>query len=359
MADKLKGLLFPSNIRDYKDDYNRVNIKALTFLLVSGLLLSLVFCVFGYFLKAPREIMAGVVCYLFFFGISCGMRVTYNKDIIAHGTVSLYIWSSVILLFTLFLTLGAREDSLDYMYYFFLFLLPLLIRDSWGNVMIFLLAGAFMILLVEHGIRNTVTFGMCVIHVIITMTASAFLSFRASTERLSIMASHSKAEDQAEHDPLTGIFNRRGGEQMIRAYLASEIAGAFMIIDVDNFKHVNDTYGHAEGDRVLVKVAQTLKNTFRESDVVMRMGGDEFIVYATGMADVSNVENRLSTLVSGLHAIVLNEETGDHVTASIGCIVNLGSYPNYESLSAAADRLLYTVKEGGKDHFICSNKDFA
>jgi diguanylate cyclase (GGDEF)-like protein len=85
----------------------------------------------------------------------------------------------------------------------------------------------------------------------------------------------------------------------------------------------------------------------------MRMGGDEFIVYAVGMADLNHVVSRLENTKASLHKIKLGSG-GEYVTASIGCVINLGSYPDYDTLSAAADKLLYLVKEEGKDNFKCS-----
>jgi diguanylate cyclase (GGDEF)-like protein len=134
--------------------------------------------------------------------------------------------------------------------------------------------------------------------------------------------------------------------------------GAFAIIDVDDFKHVNDTYGHAAGDEVLKKVAATLQTSFRESDVVMRMGGDEFVVYAVGMADIRNVEGKLEQLKAQMHKIILDDQGRDYVTTSVGCIINLGSYPDYEAISQEADKLLYSVKIEGKDNFKCSDKEY-
>ena len=102
-----------------------------------------------------------------------------------------------------------------------------------------------------------------------------------------------------------------------------------------------------------------LQAAFRETDVVMRMGGDEFIVYAINMADINHVENKLRDLIRSVHMVITDEEKHEFITVSIGCIINLGSYPNYEALSSAADKLLYSVKGSGKDSFLCSDMDYA
>ena len=162
------------------------------------------------------------------------------------------------------------------------------------------------------------------------------------------------ATDKADHDALTGVYNRRGGEHLISNYVANGVTGAFMLVDIDDFKYINDHYGHAAGDETLKQIASCLQENFRETDVVMRMGGDEFIVYAVGMADLNHVVSRLENTKASLHQIHPDPTGAGHVSASIGCVINLGSYPDYDTLSAAADKLLYLVKEEGKDNFKCS-----
>ena len=189
--------------------------------------------------------------------------------------------------------------------------------------------------------------------------ATLYLSQRLIHERITFMETSFTATDRADHDALTGIYNRRGGEHLISNYVANGVTGAFMLVDIDNFKHINDDYGHAAGDETLKAIAVALQKNFRETDVVMRMGGDEFIVYAVGMADIHFVTERLERTKASLHMIHPDmSDEGEYVTASIGCVINLGSYPDYDSLSAAADKLLYLVKEEGKDNYKVSSIEY-
>ena len=110
--------------------------------------------------------------------------------------------------------------------------------------------------------------------------ATLYLSQRLIHERITFMETSFTATDRADHDALTGIYNRRGGEHLISNYVANGVTGAFMLVDIDNFKHINDDYGHAAGDETLKAIAAALQKNFRETDVVMRMGGDEFMMIA-------------------------------------------------------------------------------
>lgn len=145
---------------------------------------------------------------------------------------------------------------------------------------------------------------------------------------------------------------------MIRNCVDRQESGTFLIIDVDNFKHVNDAYGHQQGDEVLRRLADTLRMSFKGTDVVMRMGGDEFVVYAVGMVDYTVVCRRLEQLVESVHQIMINEKDQEHVTVSIGGVINDGSYPSYDSLFRMADKYLYKIKEKGKDGFLVHNVSY-
>ena len=79
-------------------------------------------------------------------------------------------------------------------------------------------------------------------------------------------------------DPLTGLYNRRGGEMMVAQKLGNGKPYIFLMLDIDRFKEVNDFYGHHEGDNVLKYVAEELKHCFRQDDVIIRLGGDEFVI---------------------------------------------------------------------------------
>ena len=355
MYKKIKLFLFPPDIGDYKEDFDRENAKALSFLLFSGALLSLLFFLFDRIFEVSMSHHLRVCVYLFFFALSAGMRLSYHDIIDRQGTRALYVWSGILLFYSLIVYAMDKQVHSACLYLLFLLVLSLLIKDAWGHVLILIVLGTVAFIALNLAVSEGTFTGLA----LVAAAAGIYLSGRTDYERITIMTSSTQAETRAEHDALTAIYNRRGGEQLIRAYIESETPGTFLIIDIDDFKHVNDTYGHAAGDLVLKQAADVLKKTFRESDVVMRMGGDEFIVYALGMADIHNVESKLDALRDAIHGIILNEETGEHLTASIGAIINLGSYPSYESVSVAADKLLYYVKSAGKDRYICSDKDYS
>jgi diguanylate cyclase (GGDEF)-like protein/PAS domain S-box-containing protein len=157
----------------------------------------------------------------------------------------------------------------------------------------------------------------------------------------------------ADHDPLTGLFNRRRFDLELRTRVGHArdhgSSGAVLVLDLDNFKYVNDAYGHPAGDELLRSVGGVLGESMREADLLARLGGDEFavIVPESSPAKISGV---VASLLGALreHTVQL-EGHQVRVTASIG-IAGFGpATVDDEDLMAAADRAMYAAKEAGRD----------
>jgi diguanylate cyclase (GGDEF)-like protein len=154
----------------------------------------------------------------------------------------------------------------------------------------------------------------------------------------------------ARTDFLTGAGNARAFYDQAQMELSrlqrSKQALSIAYIDLDNFKKVNDTRGHNEGDRVLKTVVETLKQTLRGSDFIARLGGDEFAILLPSTNDVQS-----RTLIQRLHTTLLNcsDHYGWPVTFSIGVITCLEAPASLESFIAKADELMYKVKASGKN----------
>jgi diguanylate cyclase (GGDEF)-like protein len=174
--------------------------------------------------------------------------------------------------------------------------------------------------------------------------------------RLALEAAKAEAQRVAQLDPLTGVWNRRSLEPLLVA-LGNQPVGV-LSIDIDNFKNINDLFGHAAGDAVLVCVATRLRETSREADAIFRMGGEEFLMILpgvrddTGLLDVAEaVRHRIETAVVSFG----NERI--ELTASIGAArTDLPAGAN-ESLLLAADRALYAAKRGGRNRVRLASPD--
>lgn len=171
---------------------------------------------------------------------------------------------------------------------------------------------------------------------------------------IGIMEDISEAKT-AKYDMLTRLYNRKTAEEMIRARLLSRPTlqpYAFLLLDVDRFKSVNDTYGHPIGDAVLEKTAELLRSSFREEDILGRLGGDEFCVFLSGeQLEKSRLESALVSLHRKAHDL-LECPVGENPAVSFSCgAVFSRSRHTFEQLYMVADEALYRVKENGRDNF--------
>ena len=161
------------------------------------------------------------------------------------------------------------------------------------------------------------------------------------------------AEQQALTDPLTGLANRRAFDQALaRAlFLTQNGGGPFAVahLDLDLFKAVNDTMGHAAGDHVLTRVAGVLRAETRRSDVVARVGGDEFVLLLHGRTHLNNLQGLGDRIIRQLEKPMLFDGQVCRVSASIGMALST-SYvlPKAEQILADADGALYASKRRGR-----------
>lgn len=170
-----------------------------------------------------------------------------------------------------------------------------------------------------------------------------------------------RAKRRALIDELTGAYNRRFLEETLAKLVVPDDRRrghvlSLLVIDLDHFKKINDTYGHQVGDQVLKTIAQTLHRTLKESDVLARYGGEEFIVVLprTDTAGAVAVAERLRTAVAGLSLRKLAPVAPERVTISVG----VATYPVHATTVAelihAADEALYQSKSQGRNRVTCA-----
>jgi diguanylate cyclase (GGDEF)-like protein len=158
-----------------------------------------------------------------------------------------------------------------------------------------------------------------------------------------------RAEEQALTDTLTGLRNRRAMDGTLARLIAADEPFGLMHIDLDLFKQVNDTLGHAAGDHVLVQVARVLQSASRAGDGVFRVGGDEFVVVFPGLADAARLQIVARRMIEALaHPIPWGAGTAQ-ISASVGIVVStLYTEPQADRMLSDADRALYASKNAGR-----------
>jgi diguanylate cyclase (GGDEF)-like protein len=186
-----------------------------------------------------------------------------------------------------------------------------------------------------------------------TLALAAAFAARLARPLAQAVGDVARLTRQAQTDSLTNLANRRGlterlDSELARAY-ENGTSVSFVIADIDNFKAVNDGYGHQTGDQIIRAVAQALAGTVRELDLAARYGGEEFAVVLPGsrLADARRSAERMRRAVSQIEVPGPNGETA-RVTMSFG-VAEFPTYAGAEALVAAADAALYQAKRGGKD----------
>ena len=156
--------------------------------------------------------------------------------------------------------------------------------------------------------------------------------------------------NQAQQDPLTGVYNR-AGVKLINARLEQISRGILFMMDLDDFKSINDNYGHAAGDKLLTAIGRILTETFRTDDIVARVGGDEFVAFLSGSDNRATAEQKGQELLERVRTLRI-EGIDTVASVSIGAASAPGCGRTYEALSAVADEALYQVKNSGKGGFL-------
>ncbi|MEW5755388.1 MAG: EAL domain-containing protein [Pseudomonadota bacterium] len=159
----------------------------------------------------------------------------------------------------------------------------------------------------------------------------------------------------AQHDPLTGLPNRLLFEdrlsQAIQRAAREQLLAAVMFIDLDRFKNINDSLGHAVGDALLKETAQRLRETIRKEDTVARLGGDEFVIIAEAFHEAADAAQLARKLIEAFAQPFLIKEHELHMTLSIGISLYPRDGDDIASLLKHADIALYRVKQSGRNNF--------
>ncbi|MCD2493623.1 EAL domain-containing protein [Lacrimispora sp. NSJ-141] len=158
--------------------------------------------------------------------------------------------------------------------------------------------------------------------------------------------------EKAVRDSLTGLYNRRGAIPLIHSYLdeRQEETAAFIIFDLDNFKQVNDVFGHMYGDTVIADNAGRLKDFFRKNDVICRLGGDEFMVLCKNISETDTMA-RLEQIVQETKRVLRNEGREIVFSFSAGFVMIPEQGTEFDDLYKKADIALFQAKAAGKGRY--------
>lgn len=189
-----------------------------------------------------------------------------------------------------------------------------------------------------------------IMHVTLALVLGVTMAHHSLTVRVSELVLRERLLGQRDTDGLTKVMNRRAAEERIRAVLAqSHTTSVMIMLDVDNFKRINDQYGHTYGDHVLEELSAVLRSSFRSSDIISRLGGDEFMVFAVAVPDEKWAQERAADVLKKLSQAELLGKGPARVSVSMGIVLTPKYGTGFDELYRKADHALYAAKRQGKN----------
>ncbi|MBQ3318628.1 GGDEF domain-containing protein [Candidatus Saccharibacteria bacterium] len=191
--------------------------------------------------------------------------------------------------------------------------------------------------------RRTDLAALLVVH------ACAIVFFLVFVERLkeSYAARLRRAKHQRDTDALTGLLQKETGQRAVDRYLSAhpDDCSVLVVFDIDDFKSVNDAHGHLIGDSVLQLIGETARNYFRDDDILVRFGGDEFVLFLPDVQDRRIASSILRRFRKNLKTSLVSLSGVENVTCSFGAVCFLNEEKTFRELFARADSALYLAKQ--------------
>ncbi|MBQ8162371.1 MAG: GGDEF domain-containing protein [Clostridia bacterium] len=326
--------------RDAVTRSNRESIQVLSCIMVGASLLTIAF---GYATHQPMEGL-----YVCLYNLVCGiagMLIAFRKDsprlalltvgyLLSLGAYSLSIYGSLILETDAF-WFGTQAAVGCYLFDY-----------AWRVGLLQFLS--FLGLCISWIISSPAPIGGTrVLFAAQFLLIGLITTYMLNRTRASMILSREETKKASETDLLTGLTTRIAAQQEIESSLQSGDQGVLMLLDLDQFKSVNDLLGHQMGDKVLVEVAADMKKLFRSSDVISRLGGDEFMLYLKNVHEQAWAMQRATQIVQVIRRWVISGSTSIEISASIGIVMTDMVERSYDSLYHAADIAMYTAKRDG------------
>ena len=209
---------------------------------------------------------------------------------------------------------------------------------------------ALTMILTSFVFKSSEVFNVNMFSTFLSFVIGVYIMYVLYTNRARESKHRKKLRKMGQTDKLTKIYNRGATEAMSQEYMHanSETKYALMIIDIDEFKSVNDTYGHQTGDMVIQSVAKIIEEAAGEDNITGRMGGDEFMVFVKSWNDLYDIKEIAGQILRNAQKIEMPDDRV-HISCSIGvCALKEDEWMEYEDMFSCADKALYYIKENGK-----------
>lgn len=267
-----------------------------------------------------------------------------------HATAAFYFWITPLMLMGIVIGTFADPQQPSITIMVFLCVLPMFILDKPWKIVLFILMHSVVYTICCYLAKSPELFIADMIDLVLFMVLSVGVNCLILRERIDNVEYAMKMRLMAETDALTELNNRGAGEKRVKLLMEQGKSGMFLLLDFDNFKEINDNYGHVNGDKALKAVAACLRESFRDNDVVMRFGGDEFGVFAQGIKNRRTGEMCINRMMRKIHDLFVPDMPDYHFSVSAGItFFNADSQKNFETVYRESDEALYLAKRQGKN----------
>ena len=331
----------------YRDAIDRSNRRALGVLSRLGLILSVVALLFV--LPMPRREAGMAVCVAL---MGCCIAGILERRIVSHRPVytlgAAYLICVCLYALAIYGTVTKRTNAFWIAAQMGLcgFFLDYAIR------MLSLQAGGFVALQIARLATHTGVSDEMLLYETVFLALACVTYYTLGRAKLELILSREETRQQADTDLLTGLLIRNAAQEEIEQDLAGEESGVMMLLDLDRFKSVNDQLGHQKGDQVLIDVAADLRRMFRNTDILSRLGGDEFIIFMRGVPEQDWALQRAEQVVREVRRWVSDGTTNIQISASVGVVMTETAGRDYTDLYRAADIAMYFAKARGGNQAI-------
>lgn len=348
MFQKLKKDFLAENSHLYLDEIRTRNYKSFRHFSIVGLSISIAMLLFSLLLKKIITFNMEFLIFACYFICMIYFEKVIEKKNIKHITLIFYIAVTPVMIMAILIGtfLDTTEPSITIM--IFICVLPLFILDKPWRIFLYITIIALVYCICCYIAKDFELFMEDFIDIVAFYILAIGVNFFILKDRLENVENYIKVREKSEIDPLTGIYNRGIGAEKITKLINQEVYGAFCIFDIDNFKHINDTYGHSCGDEVLQEIANVTRTCLSNNDVFFRMGGDEFIIYSVGCVDELQYKKAIDNLYEKIRAIKISSINNEHINISLGCCIFNEKTTDYNELYKYSDKALYESKSKGK-----------
>ena len=266
-----------------------------------------------------------------------------KKSIVAQ----LMIYLSISLLFVFAALITQNNPGIPATTFIvFLLLTPLFMIDKPYFMAIELAAASVIFLVWMHGVKPYEVWRIDVANIILFSIIGFFVHVISNSIRIREFVLARKLRVQKDTDELTGLKNKGALTGEINKYLEDETKdrGIMLLLDINHFKSVNDTYGHDVGDSVINQLGAFLDDTFRDGNIVGRFGGDEFIVFIKDTDSAEAAESAAQRIIEGAAKRIRLPDEGMTISVSVGAALYHGVEKNYSEIFKKADVALYKTK---------------